>query len=245
MSLKHVQRTYEWYGNADPLYAVLSDKGKKGHRWDVGEFFEAGRQEIGRALTYLDRLGVDLKRGAALDFGCGVGRLTQALCEHFDEAVGVDISSSMIRHARSYNRFGDRCSYHLNTTADLALFDDASFDFIYTNIVLQHIPAAASAKYIAEFFRVLRPGGIAMFQIPSGRRHKPGSLGEKLSQVARGPLRRLWKRVRGKPTVEMHQIHRSRVEEIIAESGGRLIDVRQFGSVRITRVSYMYCAVRE
>ncbi|MFQ6006078.1 MAG: class I SAM-dependent methyltransferase, partial [Woeseia sp.] len=177
MALKDVQITYEDYGRKDPFYAALSRRDAKGNRWDADEFFASGRNEIADAMNHLTRLGVVVARGRAMDFGCGVGRLTQALCEEFDEAVGVDISCSMIECAEKHNNFGDRCIYRVNTTDDLKLLDSASFDFVYSNLSLQHSPPEASSRYIAEFFRVLRPGGIALFQIPSGPRHEPGSFG--------------------------------------------------------------------
>jgi len=245
MTLKDVQKTYEEYGKEDPLYAVLSRKDAKDNKWDVEEFFASGRDEIADAMSHLAKLGVELNKGRSMDFGCGVGRLTQALCEEFSEAVGVDISYSMIENAEKHNKFGDRCAYRVNTTDDLAQLDDASFDFVYSNISLQHSPPEASSKYIAEFFRILRPGGVALFQIPSGPRHEPGLLGEKIYSIKRGPLRRFWKRIRGMPPVEIHYINQSLVEEIIKASGGRLIDATQQGSVRGSRVSMLYCAVRE
>ena len=42
------------------------------------------------------------------------------------------------------------------------------FDFIYSNIVLQHIPREAQFGYVREFGRILKPGGIAVFQTPAG-----------------------------------------------------------------------------
>jgi SAM-dependent methyltransferase len=118
-------------------------------------------------LRYIaSELNFDIRRGAALDFGCGVGRLTQALCRHFERAVGVDIAPSMIRLANQFNRFGDRCRYCLNEANDLRLFADDSFDFIYSNLVLQHMQPDYSKNYIKEFVRVLAPGGIAFFQLP-------------------------------------------------------------------------------
>ncbi len=245
MALKHVQKTYEDYGNDDPLYAVLSRKDAKGNNWDVDEFMATGRQEIAEAMKHIAKLGVEVNKGRALDFGCGVGRLTLALCEEFHEVVGVDISYSMIEIAKSYNVFGDRCGYRVNTTDDLAQFDDNSFDFVYSNISLQHIPPEASSKYIAEFFRILRPGGVGVFQIPSGPRHEPGSLGAKIYSVKRGPLRRFWKRIRGLPPVEVHYLNQAVVEDIIEAGGGRVVDATQQGSVRGCRVSMLYCAVCE
>ena len=197
MTLKDVQKTYEVYGKEDPLYAVLSRKDAKDNKWDADEFFATGRAEIADAMNHLARLGLEVNKGRAMDFGCGVGRLTQALCEEFGEAVGIDILYSMIENAEKYNKFGNRCEYRVNTTDDLMQFDDASFDFVYSNISLQHSPPEASSKYIAEFFRVLRPGGVALFQIPSGPRHEPGSFGAKIYAIKRGPLRRFWKRIRG------------------------------------------------
>ncbi len=158
-------------------------------------------------MRHLTSLGVEVNKGTAMDFGCGVGRLTQALCEEFSEAVGVDISYSMIENTEKYNRFGDRCEYRVNTTDDLAQLDDASFDFVYSNISLQHSPPEASSKYIAELFRILRPGAVALFQIPSGPRHEPGLLGAKIYAIKRGPLRRFWKRIRGMPPVEIHYVN--------------------------------------
>ena len=245
MTLKHVQRTYEELGRNDPLYAVLSLKEAKNNRWDPEQFFARGRKEISAALEQLSRLGLKVNRGRALDFGCGVGRLTQALCEEFREAVGVDISSSMIEAARRFNRHGDRCRYLVNTTDDLAPLDDAAFDFVYSNITLQHIPPEASTRYISEFFRVLRAGGIALFQIPSGPRHDPGTWGARLYSIRRGPMRRFWKRIRGKPPVEIHYVNRSLIEETIRGAGGRLVEARQEGSVRRSRVSMFYTAIRQ
>jgi SAM-dependent methyltransferase len=41
------------------------------------------------------------------------------------------------------------------------------FDLIYSNIVLQHMEARYSKRYLEEFIRTLRVGGLAIFQIPS------------------------------------------------------------------------------
>lgn len=245
MALKHVQKTYDELGRSDPLYAVLSFREARNNRWNPEEFFARGRREISNALDHLSELGHDVDRGRAMDFGCGVGRLTQALCGEFQEAVGIDISSSMIKAAFGFNQFGERCTYLVNTTADLAQLDDSRFDFIYSNIALQHTPPETSTRYIAEFFRILKPGGVAVFQIPSGPRHEPGSVGAWLYSIRRGPLRRFWKRIRGKPPVEIHYLNQAIVENIIHSAGGRLLEARQDGSVRRSRVSMFYTAIRD
>src|SRR5262249_53742407 len=46
-------------------------------------------------------------------------------------------------------------------------FRDGVFDLVISLIVLQHVPAALSVRYLLEFARVLRPGGVMAFQLPS------------------------------------------------------------------------------
>lgn len=244
MSLSSVKRTYEKLGRDDPLYAVLSRKELRHNRWDPAEFFETGRREINAILDYVAQLGLRLQRRRALDFGCGVGRLSQALADHFERVVGVDIADSMIERAREFNRHGDRVEYRVNTTDDLQIFDGGSFDFVYSNITLQHIPPEPAVEYIREFFRILRPGGVTIFQVPSGKPYEARSLRAWAYTVRRHHLRRIWKIVRGKPPVEMHYIAAEQVRRIIEESGGRLVHVVEVGKRRKRRPNFRYCATR-
>lgn len=108
------------------------------------------------------------QRGRAVDFGCGVGRLTQALCSHFGTCDGVDIAPSMIAVAESYNRVGDRCRFHVIDDSRLSFLATGSVDFVYTAHVLQHMEPRYASDYVAEFLRVLRPGGAALIELPVG-----------------------------------------------------------------------------
>jgi SAM-dependent methyltransferase len=167
MELKDVQANWDQFGKIDPLWAIIADSTKRGGKWNMDEFFATGRIEIAEVMAYVQALPISLlKKGRALDFGCGVGRLTQALCDHFAECHGVDIAPSMIELAEKYNRFGTKCHYHLNSVPNLSLFTDDSFDLIYSNLVLQHMHPKYSTAYIKEFVRVLAPGGLAVFQLP-------------------------------------------------------------------------------
>ena len=109
---------------------ILTVPDKKGKKWQLDEFFESGVKEIDAVMHYIASLGRTIPRKRSLDFGCGVGRLTQALARHFNQACGVDIAPSMLALARKYNRHGNKCTYYLNEAADLTLFADNSFDFI-------------------------------------------------------------------------------------------------------------------
>lgn len=169
MDLRETQDHWTQLGRDDPFWAVLTDPNKRGGRWDPKEFFQTGVDEINGVLGNLESRKVKVLKGKALDFGCGVGRLSQALAKHFDEVHGVDISPSMLEHANRFNQFGTKCAYHLNGASDLRIFPDGSFDFVYTAIVLQHMQPQYQKGYITEFFRVLKPGGVIEFQVISGK----------------------------------------------------------------------------
>ena len=170
MDLQELQKNWNELGKTDPLWAILTDPSCRGGKWDVERFFATGREEIAEVMQQADALHLPEHRGTALDFGCGVGRLTQALCGWFDRCYGVDIAPSMIDLARQYNRAGLKCEYFVNPHPDLRLFPDDQFDLVHSNIVLQHMRPEYSALYIREFVRVVRPGGLVIFQIPEGKR---------------------------------------------------------------------------
>ena len=130
MELKELQRNWNQFGKRDPLWAIITWDDKKGSKWNADEFFETGKQEIREVMQYVEKLGLLQQRGRALDFGCGVGRLMQALANYFEEVVGIDIASSMVKIAKQYNRFGARCIYYVNGADDLRLFSDQEFHFI-------------------------------------------------------------------------------------------------------------------
>ena len=235
MPLEHTRDVFEKWGRDDPMYAVLTRKGYAGGGWDPEAFFRRGREEIGEIMARVDALGLAPARGRALDFGCGAGRLTQALADEFDEVLGLDIAGSMVRAARHHNRHGDRVRYQVNAGDRLVGLDDASFDFVYSSKTLQHIPPVHARRYIAEFMRVLRPGGATVFQFRNGPRIEPGTVRAWLYTLRHVHLRRLWRRVRAKPAYEMHFVNRGRVAEIIEEGGGRVVDVQDLSQGRPNR----------
>jgi SAM-dependent methyltransferase len=174
MKLEELKRNWERLGEEDPMWAILSVPSLKGGKWDPVEFFATGVSDIETLLTTARALAIDIPRGAALDFGCGLGRLSQALSAHFRSVVGVDVSESMLRQARQLNRHPDVCRYHLNTREDLRDFASASIDFCITFLVLQHMKSVYARSYISEFCRVLAPNGVLAFQIPTRLRiHGP------------------------------------------------------------------------
>jgi SAM-dependent methyltransferase len=163
------QQYWDEYAATDPLWAVLAFPDKRGGRWPLQDFMKTGEREIALLWHQLASLQVRIPSTRALDFGCGVGRLTQALARRHARVVGADISKVMIDLARELNRYPGRASYLCTAETGLETLPSASFEFIYTNIVLQHVPPALSVHYLGEFFRLLEPHGLLVFQLPSHR----------------------------------------------------------------------------
>jgi 2-polyprenyl-3-methyl-5-hydroxy-6-metoxy-1,4-benzoquinol methylase len=213
----------------DPLWAVLTQRGKKGGRWELDEFLATGEREVATVLETVDAHHLPKERGRALDFGCGVGRLSRALGERFAEVTGVDISEVMIGRARELHADRPNVSFVLNEADDLAIFESGSFDFVCTSYVLQHLPERKSALgFVAEFIRLLRPGGVAVVQLPE-------RLPWRARPMVRWRLYRLLRRVGLNPAfligtgrtnpMRMLAVSESDMRAWVESHGGRVVDV--------------------
>lgn len=257
-TIEELQKTWESLAKEDPLWAICTAPDKRGGKWDRTDFFASGRNEIEIVLTHLRSRNIPVNgAGRVLDFGCGVGRLTQALCEHFAACAGVDISARMVQLAREFNAHGKRCEYFQNPLPHLAIFRDNSFDFIYSSIVLQHIDPQLTRQYLKEFVRVLRPSGVLVFQVPDYAR----SLRERLALRSR--LKRIVGMRATHPHVyngmEMNWIAEGEVRSILRRAGCSIIDTQItnscepefFGHLRYLSepsergfISKQYCALK-
>jgi len=163
-------RLWERNARANAFWAILTDRDRTARNWNAGEFFATGRAEWGAVLAHMRALGIaPAADGVFLDFGCGVGRVTQPLLGHFASGYGVDVSQTMIDLANAHSQASaKRPTYVANARDDLSFLPGNSIDFVYCHLVLQHLPRALQRAFIAEFLRVLKPGGIAAFQIPTG-----------------------------------------------------------------------------
>jgi SAM-dependent methyltransferase len=131
------------------------------------DLYAAGTVAIDELMRYVGTTGIGFERGRALDFGCGIGHTAQALTRHFSRVDGIELSSSMVELAESYNQAGDRCRYHLHRMQHLGPFADDTFDVVFSDGALLHLRPDNQLRFITEFLRVLRPGGIAVFDVAS------------------------------------------------------------------------------
>src|SRR5215472_11150790 len=82
LSMRFETHVHDWEEMAkNPLWAVLTGK----RDWDLNEFFATGAADAESLFAVCDRLGLPQRRNRALDFGCGVGRVTRHLAARFAE----------------------------------------------------------------------------------------------------------------------------------------------------------------
>lgn len=203
------------------MWAVLVHPDGRHGGWDPQAFYATGTAEVSRALAEASALGARPGRGLALDFGCGVGRLSMALAEHVDAVVGVDVSAPMIEQARRHDTTG-RCTFVLNDAPDLSIIDSNTVDLAYSSLVLQHIPAPFNAIFLGELLRVLRPGGLLVVQLAT---RPDDSLRGRIARIAPRRAMRFAQQVllRYPAPMEMHALSATVVNDLARDHGATVL----------------------
>jgi len=198
-------------GETQPYFAVLTEDRFLREQMsdeDREAFFASGDADV----AHLFGLIPDFVPRSALDFGCGVGRLTRALSKRVDRVAGVDAAESMLRLARE----------NVPDATFSSTIPDQNFDFIVSLIVFQHIPVRRGEALLAELLGHLENGGVAALHFTFRR---PGS---SLRRIARGirarvPLvHRIAQRLRGErsmPYMQMNEYDQSRIVSIMRRHG--------------------------
>jgi ubiquinone/menaquinone biosynthesis C-methylase UbiE len=117
-------------------------------------------------IAYVANAG--LPNGRGLDVGCGDGHLMAILLEAVreqPEIVGVDIDPQEVARAR---KFGIYTRLHV-ASADSIPEPDASFDWAFSNSVLEHVEPIEGT--LGEVSRLLRPGAPFVITVPSSQFH--------------------------------------------------------------------------
>lgn len=148
-----------------------------GRRGQTAEEFFATAKDVLHAIEIEFRRfppSAGLAQLAALEIGCGPGRLLVPLSRRFGRIAGVDVSPEMVELARRNLAGAPHARVEVTSGADLAAFADESIDFCYSYAVFQHIPSRAVVlSYLREARRVLKTGGLLKCQFnasedPSG-----------------------------------------------------------------------------
>jgi SAM-dependent methyltransferase len=162
--------------------------------------YSAEHYASGRELEhgFRTQLGIVLRmlageRGAIVDVGCAAGSEIPALRSRQFRVVGAEFSAAMLEHAR--HRFAaDPLVQLCRADAEFLPFPTGSFDAAACLGVLEYLPDYRPA--VREISRLLRPGGLAVFSIPSGI--SPCYIHSRLAERILGPAWRTLKRLAGK-----------------------------------------------
>jgi 2-polyprenyl-3-methyl-5-hydroxy-6-metoxy-1,4-benzoquinol methylase len=208
----------------------------------------SGHRKADRIIRWLDGLEAPLLRRRALDFGCGIGRVTIPLAEHFDEVVGVDVAPAMLEQARSNSAAAgcENVQFLVNAGERLNLPSFGGFDLVFTSHVLQHLPSRAQiARYARDLAALVAPGGLLIAQVPDqiGLRDRLQAR-RRAYTVLRGlgvPPSVLYTRLRLNP-IRMVSFARTAFESLLVGEDLRLASVVE--RRRGTFVNVTYQAVR-
>ena len=152
-TLRDTDQDWTEIAKSEPFFGVLSQP--EFFRSNLtaealDKFWASGRQDIAWQLDLLRSHYGEFSPQTAIDFGCGVGRLTRAMAEIADHVYGVDVAPAMLEEARKL------------APANISFVDlipDMSVDWINSLIVFQHIPPERGVVLLQTLLERLKPQG--------------------------------------------------------------------------------------
>ncbi len=185
-----------------------------------------------KTVTALVRLGAASRyvptNGRSLDVGCSIGATVRASQQMGWQASGVDISQAAVDFCRDG---GLDC--HKVDGAALP-FEDESFDLVTNWHVIEHVPNVAET--LAEWKRVLKPGGVLMIETPASNFLKVKIMGTKYAKF--------W------PPDHLYTFNRRNLAGILDKSGFGILPSRLTGGLtrlepKITAYALAYRSYRQ
>lgn len=153
-------RSYERHWDALALSGSLGREVTWGVGDDERAFWESGRVD---AETHV--LPFVSGETAVLDLGCGVGRVARWVAPACRELVLADVSGRMLSAARKNLRAYRNVRYVKTDGRSLPGIESETVDVAYSFLVLHQLEREDALLYLVELNRVLRPGGLVIFQV--------------------------------------------------------------------------------
>lgn len=231
-----MRRDWNMRARRDAFYYIASWR----RGWDTQEFFASGKVDYERLVApVLTRFNFSPHRKTMLELGCGAGRMTRSFASRFHHVLGFDISSEMIDRARNLLRGVDNIAWVQGNGVDLQNVGAESTEFVFSYLVLQHLPdIALAASYVREMLRVLRPDGLCLFQFNGAKRaymnyrgRLAWGMADALWSLRAGGLGRGFARLAGlDPEMVGKSWHgvsvlASEISDIVRNAGGMVLDV--------------------
>jgi SAM-dependent methyltransferase len=181
---------------------------------------------IWRAVELALIVNTPFPEGRGLDLGCGDGTILKRILDHVGprEVVGIDLDP---RETEAACATGLYTAVHTGPGSEIPE-PDCEFDFVFSNSVLEHIEELAPV--LAEVARVLKPGGIFYFTVPSAR----------FPDLLYGPWlpgadRQIYNDMIARRMAVKHYFSMEQCTEWMKEAGLRLDETIPYFSQKVTR----------
>ena len=153
---------------------------------DIESFLDGGQKAAQAVSDLLAAGGRPIGQcRAILDFGCGCGRVLRQWKDLRGTALhGTDINPELVEWCREHLSFA---SMSVNRAEPPSSFAAGSFAAVYAFSIFTHMPAALQKQWLAEFRRILEPGGLLIFST-HGDYYLPRLATDERERFARGEL---------------------------------------------------------
>lgn len=139
----------------DALYVAFEDR-FRGDRKDI-------KERVRVYLPYIEKSHSHARDARVLDIGCGRGEWLELLRENGYSAKGIDTNRIMVEQCR--DRGLDVVEYEaLRFLREQA---PGTFSAVTGLHIIEHLPLPGLIQLLDGVLRVLRPGGIAIFETPN------------------------------------------------------------------------------
>jgi len=223
---KNPRKDWEQFGRDDPFYGVFSSNEYSGKLFDddsVKRLYGSGDKHVKCILALAARHFDFHPVGDALDFGCGVGRLTLPLAEAFDNACGLDISEGMLSTAREAAKLRGIENVRFERISSGEQIPKARYQFVHTYITLQHMIVSEGERRFNELVGALSDGGVGAIHFTYG--HVDGAIAHTLREIlkrnaiARGLSNIMKKRAWNYPVMAMSKYSIPKMLGLLSDHG--------------------------
>ena len=132
----------------------------------IGRFFASAQRSVDDLEAAVCGVGRPLEAmGAILDFGCGCCRILQEVAHRAAPGAvlcGCDIDDGAVAWAQRHH---GTLSLTRSPLQPPLAYAEASFDLVYSSSVFTHLEELAQRRWLEEFSRLLRPGGLAVVSV--------------------------------------------------------------------------------